>query len=534
MSEIPDIPEGDTSWADDRTIIVDLGRVFTEDIDVHWLSVQASFVVNHTAAIVSERRVNWWIRAKDFRLLELNTYLQDQIPDGFNHAIQQAGGDNQNTEARHTRMISLTRFTVGENDGLKIGFAGHPSDIKLISDIRIRAELHPDISELRLSAKETSGAAGGTYLNPRSGIQKYEAKDENRVVNEDGSLVRVVKGHPDAHGKVVEKEDLNDTRFRGFFSRVADVVAPQDDEFVYALAPNLAGGGFEKYSVSSPVGFRPGYDPFAVGEPWHRAPVADTVDYVGALTYRGHTLNEASMKVAAGAAGEAFVLLQDQKVVFVDEYTPPDDGRTHFVGEPLVAGVGGGGPESMVAFWGSGQTEEVGGAILRELTSLSRYRWEFGQAAPNDIIFGTDPGVVAVTAANASDADLLGTEVLGDLRVLQFPPGRYLIDAFQITRANVDANLRAAAYQVMTGDDDHLVEDASGYNTNASADPLGVVGGTGNLGQTIHFPVFTFAVPNGETGQLTFITGGLNILINSAENILQKDSAFRVFVTKVA
>ena len=354
VSAIPDIPEGDTSWSDANTMIVDLGRRIVEARDdMHWLAVQLRITLTHAAGVFSNRNINWWIRARDFRLLTENVFVADEIPDGFNRAIQATGRADIDTESSHTRMIALTRFTVGENDGLKLGFAGHPSNARPISDIRVRAELHPDISELRLSARAESGA-----------------------------------------------------------------------------------------------------------------------------------------------------------------------------------GVG---PISMVAFWGEGQTEEVGGAIVRELTSLSRYRWEFDQGEPNDIIFGTDPGVRAVNASFAANADLLGAEVLGDRRVLQFPSGRYLIDAFQVTRANVDDDLRAAAYRVMTGDDDHLVEEASGYNSNTSADPLGVVGGTGNLGQTIRFPVFTFAVPDGETGQLTFITGGLEIEPDrTLASGIEKDSAFRVFVTKVA
>ena len=214
-------------------------------------------------------------------------------------------------------------------------------------------------------------------------------------------------------------------------------------------------------------------------------------------------------------------------------WTPPQ--ASHEVFQPVVSDRG---PVSMVAFWGEGQNEEVGGAILREITSGSNYRWEFDQGEPNDLIFGPDPGVRAVNASFAANADLLGIgvnkEVLADRRVLQFPPGRYLVDAFMSTRQSTDSSLIGAAYEILPGVDDHLVQVGSGYSSSGTNDALNLANGTGNIGQVIDIPVFTFTVPDGETGQLTFITTGLQTGAAGETNAHQRDSAFRVFVTKVA
>ena len=94
---------------------------------------------------------------------------------------------------------------------------------------------------------------------------------------------------------------------------------------------------------------------------------------------------------------------------------------------------------------------------------------------------------------------------------------------------SADSDFRGVAYRVMSGNDDHLVQYGSG-RSNATADPLGRAGGVGNQGQAIAFPVFTLTVADGETGQLTFISAGF---ITGAPNT-EVDSAFRVFVTKVA
>ena len=176
-----------------------------------------------------------------------------------------------------------------------------------------------------------------TYLDPREEVQAYTAADLYRIVNEPGGHpVRVEPRHPDGHSKVVVTEQLTNVLFRGFFTRSSDVNSPVDGEFVYLKAPGSAGGDFENYSDSSPVGFRPGYNPFAFGEPWHTAPVGGNVDYVGNLVYRGSAFDEAEMERFATSTGEAYVLLHEEQVVFVDEYTAPSVGETVYFGVSLI------------------------------------------------------------------------------------------------------------------------------------------------------------------------------------------------------
>ena len=409
-SVIPDIPEGDTSWADADTMIVDLGRRIVEADDMHWLAVQLRFTLSHSATISSNRNINWWVRARDFRLLVENEFVGDQVPDGFNRAVQATGRDDIATESSHTRMIALTRFTVGENDGLKMGFAGHPSNARPISDIRVRAELHPDISELRFSTKATSGAEGGTYLNPRSGVQAYKAVDENRIVNVDGVAYGVNQRHTSGHSKVVVSEQLTDDGYRGFVTHVNNVSNPMAGHFVYLRGPNGAGGGFERYQSHAgiPTGWYPGYNPFAVGEPWHTAPVAATVDYVGTLTYRGHVLDEANMERNANGVGEAFVLLRPEIVVFVDEYTAPSAGETIFEGKAIVP-IHFNNPSLIL--WGSDQTERIalpaGANNHKFSTNIVLLKWQLDDS---EIRFGATSDMVEILAA--ADAPAAGPDAL--------------------------------------------------------------------------------------------------------------------------
>ena len=271
------------------------------------------------------------------------------------------------------------------------------------------------------------------------------------------------------------------------------------------------------------TGFYP-YNPFGIGAEWRTAPVEPGIDYVGNFLYRGSVPRQADS--GAQCHGRWRCFRPRTWIRWSSSWTSSRRrriGYAVFVPQPLVPHLG----DAMVAFWGAGQVEELGGAIDRVLTGTgTNYRWEFDQEEPNEIIYGPDPGVRTVTAADAGDADLLAGEALADHEVLEFPPGKYLVDAFQGTRGSADADLRGTAYRVMSGNDDHLVQYGSG-RSNASNDPLGRRGGAGHLGQVIAFPVFTFTVADGETGQLTFITAGFNT------GTVEVDSTFRVFVTKI-
>ena len=372
------------------------------------------------------------------------------------------------------------------------------------------------------------GGGGGavTEISPKTGVPVYGPADEGKIVNEHGDAFKIVRKLHAGHGKVVVTEVLDHDQFRGFAPNQNDILNPINGEFwyIYNTGFNRPTRRFERYTNApgQATGFYP-YNPFGIGAEWRTAPVEPGIDYVGNFLYRGSVPRQAEAERNATAAGDVFVLYLDQVVLFVDEFTPETDGYTVFVPQPLVPDSG----RSMVAFWGAGQAEELGGAITRVASGGENYRWEFDQDEPNEIIFGPDPGVRAVTAANAGDADLLTGETLADYEVLQFPPGKYLVDAYQSTRGSADADLRGVAYRVMSGDDDHLVQYGSG-RSNASADPLGRSGGVGSQGQVIAFPVFTFTVAGGETGQLTFISAGFDTGND------EEDNAFRVFVTKVA
>ena len=374
------------------------------------------------------------------------------------------------------------------------------------------------------------GASGRvTELSPKTGVPAYGSSDEGKIVDEHGDAFKIVRKPHTGHGKVVVPEVLDHDLFRGFAPNQNDILNPINGEFwyIYNTGFNRPTRRFERYEnePGQATGFYP-YNPFAAGREWHTAPVEPGIEYVGNFTYRGSVPRQADMERNATAAGEVFVTYLDQVVLFVDEFTAETAGYVVFVPQPLV-------PESvraMVAFWGAGQVEELGGALDRVLSGTGdSYRWEFDQEEPNEIIFGPDPGIRAVTAADAGDSDLLAGEVLADYEVLEFPPGKYLVDAYQNTRVSSDADLRGVAYRVMSGNDDHLVQYGSG-RSNASADPLGRAGGTGSQGQSIDLPVFTLTVAAGETGQLTFISAGFPV---GAQDT-RRDSAFRVFVTKVA
>ena len=380
----------------------------------------------------------------------------------------------------------------------------------------------------------TSGGGGGgggsaiTSLSPDTSVRAFTAADENKVFDLDGDLFKIVRKLHAGHGKVVVPEILDHDLFRGFAPNQNDILNPINGEFwyIYNTGFNRPSRRFERYEnePGQATGFFP-YNPFGIGAEWRTAPVEPGIEYVGDFHYRGSVPRQADMERNATAAGDVFVTYLDQVVLFVDEFTPETLGYAVFVAQPVVPHLG----DAMVAFWGSGQVEELGAAIRRQLSGGDNYRWEFDQAEPNELIFGPDPGVRAVTAANAGDADLLTGETLADYEVLQFPPGRYLVDAFQSTRETADSDFRGVVYRVMSGDDDHLVQYGSG-RSNATADPLGHAGGTGSQGMAIAFPVFTLTVADGETGQLTFISSGFSVVANDTG----RDSAFRVFVTKVA
>ena len=225
-----------------------------------------------------------------------------------------------------------------------------------IHPFRVRFEIQTTVTVVTDIASRSS-----SRLKPLTGVQAFDADDEHDIVNIEGDPFKITRRTHAGHGKTVATEQLTHSLFRGFFDRVNDVQNPMADQFVYVLGPQGVGGGFEKYSDSGVTGFYPGYDPFADGEPWHTAEVATGIDYVGDFTYRGHTHNEASLERVATAAGEVFTLLEERRVVFVDEFTAATSGYTVFTQERVVPRYFNN-PELIL--WGAGQDTRIADETL--------------------------------------------------------------------------------------------------------------------------------------------------------------------------
>ena len=471
-SAIPNKTTGDTAWTAGKSVTIDLGRALGPADNGHWLGVQLKFTVIHSDTLSTFRNVEWWVRARDFRLLVVNALTGgDNIPDQFVSALQQSGQTNRSTESAHSRMMALSRGrNAAGNDTLRLGFAGHPANIRPIQNIRCRAALYPDASQITVRVSNASANA----LAPLSGVQEFDEDDEDYIVNVDGTAQKVEKGHTDGHTKVVEHEVLAATRFRGFVHSVNNVLAPLNDEFVYVLAPNNVGGGFEKYTTAGPIGFFPNYNPFAEGEPWHEAPAAAT--YAGDLTYRGHVHDLANMERNAGAAGEAFVLLQEQQVVFVDEYMAPGDGETFFVGKPLFSRYFN---NPTLVLWGSAQTERISAP-----SALNRYRhnntnillkWKLDDS---ELRFGATSDMLEILAAAdvPTDMDIYPGTANRSLIALNFWPGLWEFDGQIVADDLTNDYSQTRLLKVVTGAaNDKLVGPSTNtaFNDLAGDDPTG-------------------------------------------------------------
>ena len=213
----------------------------------------------------------------------------------------------------------------------------------------------------------TSGGGGGggsaiTSLSPDSSVRAFTAADENKVFDLDGDLFKIVRKLHAGHGKVVVPEILDHDLFRGFAPNQNDILNPINGEFwyIYNTGFNRPSRRFERYEnePGQATGFFP-YNPFGIGAEWRTAPVEPGIEYVGDFRYRGSVPRQADMERNATAAGDVFVTYLDQVVLFVDEFTPETLGYAVFVAQPVVPHLG----DAMVAFWGAGQVEELGGAI---------------------------------------------------------------------------------------------------------------------------------------------------------------------------
>ena len=242
---------------------------------------------------------------------------------------------------------------------------------------------------------------------PVSGGHTFTAADVGSQVNADGTWYKGDQKHTDGHSKVVALEQLTGDGYLGFATRVSDVQNPMDGEFVYLRGPNGAGGGFERYQDAAPTGWYPGHTPFDAGEIWENAPVATGIDYVGALTYRGHVSTQADAERNANAAGEVFVVLDAEIILFVDEYTAPGADETVYYGVPTVPGYFN---NPSLVLWGLNQTKRIDtylesnhGPIVAVQQGTIHLKWKLDD---DELFHGALASMVEILAA--ADAPING------------------------------------------------------------------------------------------------------------------------------
>ena len=122
---------------------------------------------------------------------------------------------------------------------------------------------------------------------------------------------------------------------------------------------------------------------------------------------------------------------------------------------------------------------EVNRSPLTILANSARHlRYRTAQAAPNEVLTGQDPGIRALTAAQAAEADLLTGEALPDYAVFEVPMGvvcRAVLHAQH--DAASDVSLQAFIYEVLASTDD--VRRTPPYPYAAGiAEPLGIISST--------------------------------------------------------
>ena len=144
---------------------------------------------------------------------------------------------------------------------------------------------------------------------------------------------------------------------------------------------------------------------------------------------------------------------------------------------------------SLVQFWGIGQASAEPATPIsrdtvryRRATNTYAIRYRGGQADPNVILVGDDPGVRLLAAADASNGNIMTStvnnvndETLPDWAYLHLPEGyiyRVLLDAQHL--ATTDTTLSTFLYEVLAGDDGLILQYGSGYSGTV-ADPLGVI-----------------------------------------------------------
>lgn len=139
-------------------------------------------------------------------------------------------------------------------------------------------------------------------------------------------------------------------------------------------------------------------------------------------------------------------------------------------------------------------------------------RYRANQNAPDAVLAGSDPGIRALAAADAAEADLMtggnNDEVLPDYAVFEVPAG--VLTRAKLTAqhdAASDVSLVVFAYEVRTGGDDIIRNNGIGYSAGV-ADPLA----TQSRAQTpsMGFEISTTIDARAAAKRVTWISAGFN------------------------
>ena len=242
----------------------------------------------------------------------------------------------------------------------------------------------------------------------------------------------------------------------------------------------------------------------------------DTVDFAGGGpgdatvnlqdAVHAYTYDEDEVPLNVSAVGQVIVDIPRMRIhgalAFTAGAVEHTDRRDEIYHPP-------GGDHAVMIFHGEGQSGiTIGDSVVHAQTgSLPNYRYKFNQELPDQVLVGVNPGIRAVLASEASNANLLAGETLDDYRVIEFPVGKYRIDFHAAHESFGDGDLRCFMYQIMSGTDDLHISSAVGYATRVN-DPLGSVVDTDETYQSVQFE--TLLVFD-KTSQITFITAGFNV-----------------------
>ena len=335
-----------------------------------------------------------------------------------------------------------------------------------IYPFRARFEINEDVTVL------VSGGVGGgtgTTLIPETDEHiAYDEDDEHKIININGKLYEVIRDHQTGHGKSVSIEELTHVNFRGFISIVNDVLTPADGQFVYVYSESLGvTGGFERYTTAGVTGFYP-YNPFASGNEWENAPTG--FNYTGELNYRGYRQEESDLIRVASAAGQAFVLLDERQVVFVDEYTPPTADYDYYKTRAAVPAYFN---NPTLVLIGAGQTNQIeapsgDNRMVGDPNTDMLLRWG---TTPHGTYFGASDNLITFFA----DVDVTGEDstalTAGDV-YFQLTQGIWNIKSLARRDESAEAHSDLVILKVNPTANDEVIAAGAGTRTTV-ADSIG-------------------------------------------------------------